>query len=216
MRGNVSKTNCVVRSACVCWSGWGRIGRGNTGSDIRMPTPRSRYSPSFQACRAPLSRRRRCVGCGSSLALHRNCKGKATRCLKPGLYFERKSTPYTQTILRTWSAYSRPPMPIYAVVIAQMASINTPTKRRRLRWPLPAFWSSADLETWMLDCHWLIAHDICVFYAAYKINPSPWYFICRAGFYAAYKINPSPWNGTQTAIAYVCVNTHGDLCSPWV
>ena len=45
--------------------------------------------------------------------------------LKPGLYFERKSTPYTQTILRTWGAYSRPPMPIYAVVIAQMASINT-------------------------------------------------------------------------------------------
>ena len=45
---------------------------------------------------------------------------------KPGLYFERKSTPYTQTILRTWGAYSRPPMPIYAVVIAQMASINTP------------------------------------------------------------------------------------------
>ncbi len=36
------------------------------------------------------------------------------RCVKPGLYFERKSTPYTQTILRTWGAYSRPPMPIYA------------------------------------------------------------------------------------------------------
>ena len=82
--------------------------------------------------------------------------------IKPGLYFERKSTPYTQTILRTWSAYSRPPMPIYAAVIAQMPSINTPTTRRLLRWPLPAFWSSADLETWMLDCHWLIACDICI------------------------------------------------------
>ena len=53
--------------------------------------------------------------------------------VKPGLYFERKSTPYRQTILRTWGAYSRPPMPIYAVVIAQMASINTPTIRRLLR-----------------------------------------------------------------------------------
>ena len=115
--------------------------------------------------------------------------------LKPDLYFERKSTPYTQTILRTWGAYSRPPMPIYAVVIAQMASINTPTTRRLLRWPLPAFWSSADLETWMLDCHWLIARDLCVY----------------EGFYATYKINPSPWNGTQIAIAYVCVDTRGDL-----
>ena len=53
--------------------------------------------------------------------------------LKPGLYFERKSTPYTQTILRTWGVYSRPPMPIYAVGIAQMPSINTPTIRRLLR-----------------------------------------------------------------------------------
>ena len=53
-------------------------------------------------------------------------------------------------------------MPIYAVVIAQMPSINTPTTRRLLLWPLPAFWSSADLETWMLDCHWLIARDPCV------------------------------------------------------
>ena len=44
-----------------------------------------------------------------------------------------------RTILRTGGAYSRPPMPIYAVVIAQMASINAPTKRRRLRRPLPAF-----------------------------------------------------------------------------
>ena len=53
--------------------------------------------------------------------------------MQPGLYFERKSMPYTQTILRTWGAYSRPPMPIYAVVIAQMASINTPaTVPRRL------------------------------------------------------------------------------------
>ena len=53
--------------------------------------------------------------------------------LKPGLHFERKSTPYTQTILRTWGAFSRPPMPIYAVVIAQVPSINTPTIRRLLR-----------------------------------------------------------------------------------
>ena len=115
--------------------------------------------------------------------------------LKPGLYFERKSTPYTRTILRTWGAYSRPPMPINAVMIEQMPSINTPTTRRLLRWPLPAFWRSADLEMWMLDCHWLIARDLCVY----------------ACFYAAYNINPSPWNGTQTAIAYVCVNTRGDL-----
>ena len=47
----------------------------------------------------------------------------------------------------------------------------------------------------MLDYHWLLARDLCVY----------------AGFYAAYKINPSPRNGTQTAIAYVCVNTRGDL-----
>ena len=87
-------------------------------------------------------------------------------------------------------------MPIYAVVIAQMPSINTPTIRRLLRWPLPTFWSSADLETWMLDCHWLIARDLCVY----------------ACFYAAYQINPSPWNGTQTAIAYTCAYTRGDLC----
>ena len=31
----------------------------------------------------------------------------------------------TQTILRTWGAFSRSPMPIYAVGIAQMPSINT-------------------------------------------------------------------------------------------
>ena len=85
-----------------------------------------------------------------------------TFSFKPGLYFERKFTPYTQTILRTWGAYSRPPMPIYAVVIAQISSINTPTIRRLLRWPLPAFWSSADLEMWMLNCHWLIVRAPCV------------------------------------------------------
>ena len=39
--------------------------------------------------------------------------------IKPGLHFERKSTAHTQTILRTWGAFSRPPMPIYAVGIAQ-------------------------------------------------------------------------------------------------
>ena len=94
-----------------------------------------------------------------------------------------------------WGAYSRPPMPVYAVVIAQMASINTPTIRRLLRWTVPAFRSSADPETWMRDCHWLISRDLCVY----------------AGVYAAYQINPSPWNGTQTAFAYVCVDTRGDL-----
>ena len=53
--------------------------------------------------------------------------------LKPGLHFERKSTAHTQTILRTWGAFSRPPMPIYAVGIAQVPSVNTPTIRRLLR-----------------------------------------------------------------------------------
>ena len=81
------------------------------------------------------------------------------------------------------------------LVIAQMASINTPTIRRLLRWTVPAFWSSADTETWMLGCHWLIARYLCVY----------------AEVYAAYTINPSPWNGTQTVFAYVCVDTRGDL-----
>ena len=53
--------------------------------------------------------------------------------LKPGLHFERKSTAHTQIILRTWGAFSRPPMPIYAVWIAQVPSVNTPTIRRLLR-----------------------------------------------------------------------------------
>ena len=53
--------------------------------------------------------------------------------LKLGLHFERKSTAHTQTILRTWGAFSRPPMPIYAVGIAQVPSVNTPTIRRLLR-----------------------------------------------------------------------------------
>ena len=52
--------------------------------------------------------------------------------LKPGLHFERKSTAHMQTILRTWGAFSRPPMPIYAVGIAQVPSVNTPTIRRVL------------------------------------------------------------------------------------
>ena len=39
----------------------------------------------------------------------------------------------TQTILRTWGAFSRPPMPIYAVGIAQVPSVNTTTIRRLLR-----------------------------------------------------------------------------------
>ena len=39
----------------------------------------------------------------------------------------------TQTILRTWGAFSRSPMPIYAVEIAQMPSINTPTIRVHTR-----------------------------------------------------------------------------------
>ena len=50
---------------------------------------------------------------------------------KSGLiHFERKSTAYTQTILRTRGAFSRPPMPIYSVGIAQVPSIDTPTIRR--------------------------------------------------------------------------------------
>ena len=53
--------------------------------------------------------------------------------LKPGLHFERKSTAHTQTILRTWGAVSRPPMPIYAVGIAQVPSVNTLAIRRLLR-----------------------------------------------------------------------------------
>ena len=53
--------------------------------------------------------------------------------LKPGLHFERKSTAYTQTILRTWGAFSRPPMPIYALGIGHVPSVNTPTIRRLLR-----------------------------------------------------------------------------------
>ena len=53
--------------------------------------------------------------------------------VKPGLLFERKSTAHTQNILRTWGAFSRPPMPIYAVGIAQVPSVNTPTIRRLLR-----------------------------------------------------------------------------------
>ena len=53
-------------------------------------------------------------------------------CLKPGLHFERISRAYTQTILRTWGAFSRPTMPIYAEGIAQVASVNTPTMRRLL------------------------------------------------------------------------------------
>ena len=97
--------------------------------------------------------------------------------LKPGVYIERKSTPYTQTIVRTWGAYSRPPRPTYTVVTAHRPIINTPTIRR--------------LYAWMLDCHWLIARDLCVY----------------AGFYATYNINPSPWNGTQAAVAFIpCIN----------
>ena len=38
----------------------------------------------------------------------------------------------TQTILRTWGAFSRSPMPIYAVGIAQMPSVNTPTIRAEI------------------------------------------------------------------------------------
>ena len=53
-----------------------------------------------------------------------SCHKNPFRIHKPGVYFERKSKPYTQTILHAWGAYSRPPMPIYAVVIAQMASID--------------------------------------------------------------------------------------------
>ena len=35
--------------------------------------------------------------------------------------------------------------------------------RRLLRCPLLTFWSSDDLATWMLDCHWLIGRDRCVY-----------------------------------------------------
>ena len=61
-------------------------------------------------------------------------------------------------LLSTHPKLSRWPTPIYA----QLPSINTSTKRRLLGWHLPTFWSSADLETWMLNCHWLIARDPCV------------------------------------------------------
>ena len=40
--------------------------------------------------------------------------------VKPGLHFESKSTAYTQTILRTWGAFS------------QVPSVDTPTIRRLL------------------------------------------------------------------------------------
>ena len=56
----------------------------------------------------------------------------AVRSVKAGLHFERKPTAHTQTFLRTWGAFSRPPMPIYAVGIVQAASVNTPTIRRLL------------------------------------------------------------------------------------
>ena len=65
------------------------------------------------------------MNCVGNDKMMNNIKG-----VKPGVYFERKSTAYTQTILRTWSAFSRPPMPIYTVGIAQVPSINTPTIRR--------------------------------------------------------------------------------------
>ena len=80
--------------------------------------------------------------------------------VKPGIHFERKSTAHTQTILRTWGAFSRPPMPIYAVGIAQVPSVNTPTIRRLLR----------------VDAGLSLARNLCAyasFYATYKINPSP-------------------------------------------
>ena len=74
--------------------------------------------------------------------------------LKPGLHFERKSTAYTQTILRTWGTFSRPPMPIYAVGIAQVPSVTL-------------LLQYAVFYAWMLDCHWLIARNLCV-YAGFK------------------------------------------------
>ena len=84
---------------------------------------------------------------------------RANDAVKPGLRFERTSTAHTQTILRTWGAFSRPPMPIYAVGITQVPSVNTPTIRRLLR----------------VDAGLSLA-NLCVyasFYATYKINPSP-------------------------------------------
>ena len=73
-----------------------------------------------------------CVDSFAHFGLRTTAYGVKTR-LKPGLHFERKSTAHTQTILRTWGAFSRPPMPIYAVGIAQVPSVNTPTIRRLLR-----------------------------------------------------------------------------------
>ena len=56
----------------------------------------------------------------------------------------------TQTILHTLGAFSRSPMPIYAVGIAQMPSINTPTirvhTRRDLRRSINAITRAAKLS----------------------------------------------------------------------
>ena len=49
------------------------------------------------------------------------------------VYTSNANLRHTQPILRTWGAFSRPPMPIYAVGIAQVPSVNTPTIRRLLR-----------------------------------------------------------------------------------
>ena len=82
--------------------------------------------------------------------------------LKPGLYFERKSVAYTQTILRTCK-------------LGRVFSATNADLRRRDRVGAE-YKHSYNTPTWMLDCHWLIARDLCVyagFYAEYKINPSP-------------------------------------------
>ena len=76
---------------------------------------------------------------------------------------------YTHTILRTWGAFSRPPMPIYAVGIAQVPSVNTPTIRSLLH----------------VDAGLLANNQRHL-----RIGPTQ-------ALNATYKINPSPWNGTQ-------------------
>ena len=74
-----------------------------------------------------------CTTVDQSHSLRQVIQNHSLHHLKPGLHVERKSTAHTQTIVRTWGAFSRPPMPIYAVGIAQVPSVNTPTIRRLLR-----------------------------------------------------------------------------------
>ena len=88
--------------------------------------------------------------------------------VKPGLHFERKSTAHTQTILRTWGAF-------FSATNADLRRRDRSGAECKHSYNMPYFYA------WMLDCHWLIASNLCAY----------------ASFYATYKINPSPWNGTQ-------------------